>query len=198
MCNIVRQRAFRLTAEGQPASVARWWRHVVIVVSATLLAATFVFSSLDVRAADPDQNGVPSEEQRDSPETQSQRLIERDALDPRNATVEEIGPEIYYVPDKEGRLRAAVLNEITFEEFKQLLGNRAAARATPPQYVLSELRATGDVSEQTANLQIVLQLTNLSSDKNQWVPVPLKMTNLVFSSANPIRYEGEGDYLDIS
>lgn len=194
MLSIVKRRAFRLTVEDQPVSVDRLRRHGSLVVFGALLGAVFVCSALDLRAAESDQNGLPSDGRKTSPEIQSQPLIESDSLTPRDVTVEEIGPEIYYVPDKEGRLRAAVLNEITFEEFKQLLGNRAAARATPPQYVLSELRATGEVTEQTANLQIALQLKNLSNDQDQWVPVPLKMANLVFSSASPIDYEGEGDY----
>ncbi|MEC7502488.1 MAG: hypothetical protein VX970_12225 [Planctomycetota bacterium] len=178
----------------QPECVGPLWRFVVLVVIVTLLGANFVFSASDLHAADSDQNELPSNGRKNSTEIQSPGLTKTEALAPRGVTVEEVGPEIYYVPDKEGQLRAAVLNEITFEEFKQLLGNRAAARATPPQYVLSELRATGEVTEQTANLQIVLRLKNLSNDKDQWVPVPLKMANLVFSSASPIGYEGQGDF----
>ena len=154
MFNIVKRRAFRLTVEDQPVSVDRLWRHCSLVIFVALLGASFVYSALDLCAAESDQNGLPPDGRKASPKIQSQPLTESDSLTPSGVTVEEIGPEIYYVPDKEGRLRAAVLNEITFEELKQLLGNRAAARATPPQYVLSELRATGEVTEQTiaANL----------------------------------------------
>ena len=53
--------------------------------------------------------------------------------------VHEIKPEIYYIPDAKGHLRPALLNEITFGDFKKLLGDLAVRQASPPQYVLSSL-----------------------------------------------------------
>ncbi|MEE2780737.1 MAG: hypothetical protein VX431_00915 [Planctomycetota bacterium] len=112
----------------------------------------------------------------------------------RREAPREIGPEIYYIPDARGRLRPAVLNELTFEEFKRLLGRRASQRGLPPQYVLTELDVTADAGNDTADLKISIRILNRASADDAWVPIPLKMGSLIFSPDRPALYEGEGDF----
>ena len=185
MCDIVRRRACRSTARGQRASFACFWQHAVFVF---LVAAITTISPSPAITADPENDAVQSD-------VQAENLLPSDTSTMKpDQGAQEIGPEIYYVPDKDGRLRAAVLNEITFDEFKKLLGNRAAARSLPPQYVLSELRSSVQADDQTVDLKINLQVKNLAENKDQWVPIPLKMAKLIFSTESPILYKGDGDY----
>ena len=145
-------------------------------------------------AAVPETNTTQGRPQKGPPRVQLPEKIPGKQPVPNGARAKEIGPEIYYVPDQNGRLRPALLNEMTFEEFKRLLGTRATDRAMPPRYVLSELRASAEVVDQIAQLQVDIAVKNLSGTQDQWVPVPLKMANLVFSEKSPIRYQGDGDY----
>ncbi|MDE0938421.1 MAG: hypothetical protein OSA43_00545 [Pirellulales bacterium] len=184
----MRRRACRSILWGQRASFACFWQHAVVLFLGAVTAATAAIVLPPTLVAAPE----------DTSSQIGERAVDRTDSD-KSATKQEqgpqeIGPEIYYVPDKEGRLRAAVLNEITFEEFKKLLGNRAADRALPPQYVLSELNTSAVADEKTVDLKIRLVVKNLADADDQWIPVPLKMKKLIFSSEDPILYEGEGDH----
>ncbi len=184
----MRRRASRSILIGQRSSFTCFWRHALVAFVVSPIGAIFVSTA----SADAPEEYSKSTEQLGELNASSSKNSKSGSK--INQGPREIGPEIYYVPDKEGRLRAAVLNEITFEEFKQLLGNRAADRAVPPQYVLSELKSSVEANDQVADLEISLMVKSLATAKDQWVPVPLKMANLIFSATDPIIYEGDGDY----
>ena len=77
-----------------------------------LVAAITTISPSPAITADPENDAVQSD-------VQAENLLPSDTSTMKpDQGAQEIGPEIYYVPDKDGRLRAAVLNEITFDEFK--------------------------------------------------------------------------------
>ena len=82
-------------------------------------------------AAVPETNTTQGRPQKGPPRVQLPEKIPGKQPVPNGARAKEIGPEIYYVPDQNGRLRPALLNEMTFEEFKRLLGTRATDRAMP-------------------------------------------------------------------
>ncbi|HJN65280.1 MAG TPA: hypothetical protein QF761_03685, partial [Pirellulales bacterium] len=106
--------------------------------------------------------------------------------------IHEIKPEIYYIPDAQGHLRPALLNEITFGDFKKLLGDLAVRQASPPQYVLSSLTITATAKQENIEVAVDVVIENRHDSEETWVRVPLKMGSLILPLQDSVRYEGEG------
>ena len=106
--------------------------------------------------------------------------------------IHEIKPEIYYIPDAQGHLRPALLNEITFGDFKKLLGDLAVRQASPPQYVLSSLAITATAKQENIEVAVDVVIENRHDSEETWVRVPLKMGSLILPLQDSVRYEGEG------
>ncbi|MEK6249052.1 MAG: hypothetical protein N2C12_12790, partial [Planctomycetales bacterium] len=126
-------------------------------------------------------------------------LVGQSAVRPKlpasSAVVEEVGPKIYWIPDETGRLRAALLNEMTFEEFKDLIGKLAVQREQIPQYSLNTLTITGLAKAESVDLSIEVAIENRHDSKNAWIRVPLKMADIILPIKDSVSYEGPGEHL---
>lgn len=126
----------------------------------------------------------------------SEAPIQENRPDNRNSgrlRIDEIKPEIYYIPDQQGHLRPALLNEITFAEFKKLLGDLVVRQASPPQYILSSLAITATAKQENIEVKINAVIENRHDSEQAWVPVPLKMGSLILPLQDSVEYEGDGN-----
>jgi hypothetical protein len=144
--------------------------------------------------------------QQDPPATENGGVVPEttetaDAVDEATApadtagrVVEQVQPDIYYLPDKDGQLRPAYLDAITFEEFKQRISELAEPIEAPPAYTLDVLEATGRARGQYAELAIRLVITNRRSDNDQWVRVPLRCDRAILQVGDVMDYQGPGKF----
>ena len=107
---------------------------------------------------------------------------------------EEVQPEIYYIPDKDGKLRAAYLDRITFEEFKKRISELAERVEAPPSYVLNGLSVTGAAADGQAALQVEFSVQNRQAVEGNWVRIPLKLGSAILPLRDTPQYEGPGEF----
>ncbi|MDH3718462.1 MAG: hypothetical protein OES79_10125, partial [Planctomycetota bacterium] len=114
--------------------------------------------------------------------------------DKAGRVVEQVQPDIYYLPDKDGQLRPAYLDKITFEEFKQRISELAEPIESPPAYTLDAFEATGRARGEHAELAIRLVMTNRRSDNDQWVRVPVRCDRAILQVGDAVDYRGPGKF----
>ncbi|MFZ5831087.1 MAG: hypothetical protein ACOY3P_13430, partial [Planctomycetota bacterium] len=105
------------------------------------------------------------------------------------STVEEAGPPIYYLPDKDGKLQAVL--GFTLEEFERLyrLKHEMVLPDQRPLFSLQRIQATGRAAGDRAELDIRLwvQLRD-----GQWNRVPLRLNGALLKG--PAEYKGAGEH----
>lgn len=129
--------------------------------------------------------------QSESPATLPLNATERSGERPttgRADAVQEVGPPVLYLRNKEGGLLQAVLG-FTLEDFEKLLAQRAqqSLGQQPPSYRVEKFDCTGRVLEKHAALSIQL---GVSVEGKNWVRVPLGLGELVLREKP--KYDGPG------
>ena len=98
------------------------------------------------------------------------------ASETRPGEVQEIGPKVYYLKDRDGNL--VLVPDFTFERYEQLVARELAQAAPkPPVYSFADVvQFKGKVSGQQADLDVVLPLRfTAAADGAEWVRVPLQL-----------------------
>jgi hypothetical protein len=108
----------------------------------------------------------------------------------RGEAVQEVGPPVLYLRNKDGSLMQAVLG-FTLEDFEKLLAQRAqlGLGQQPPSYHVENLVCTGRVADKHAALSIQLGIT---VEGKNWVRVPIGLGELVLREKP--KYEGPGQH----
>jgi hypothetical protein len=109
-------------------------------------------------------------------------------VQPNEASNQEVGPSLFYLPDKDGKLQP-VLN-LGLEEFRELwdLRRQVAPGLSRPAFALEEVRASGRLKQGRAELEISLAI---ALHRDGWNRVPLELPELVLTQ--PEQQEGADD-----
>ena len=83
-----------------------------------------------------------------------------------------VGPDVYYLPDENGKLRP--VPGWTLEDFRRLIEQQAA-----PAYNLQRLTAHGNANGAHARLTVEVTVKVVRQPQDRWVRVPLQMNNAI-------------------
>ena len=92
--------------------------------------------------------------------------------------VEEVGPEIFYLPDENGKLRP--VPGWTLEDFRKLIAQQAA-QGQAPTFSLHRLAVRGSVAGNHARLIVEIAVKVSRQRQDQWVRVPLQMNGAILT-----------------
>lgn len=90
--------------------------------------------------------------------------------------VEDVGPEVYYLPDETGKLRP--VPGWTLEDFRRLIEQQAAP-GQAPAYSLQRWTAQGKADGAHARLTVEIAIKVVKQPQDRWVRVPLQMNNAI-------------------
>ncbi len=107
--------------------------------------------------------------------------------------VQEDRTEIYYVPDKNGKLRPAFF-DITFEELKKRISDLADPSSLPPAFTIDQFSATGRARDEFAELEMRVAVTNRLDSDDRWIRIPLRSENVILKADDKAVYDGPGEY----
>lgn len=97
--------------------------------------------------------------------------------------IQEVKPEVYIVLDEDGKV-VRFIKSLTYEKLRKLF--EGTAENPPPRYKLKSSSITGSVTDNHADLKVILDIELLVSDL---VQVPLRLNNVYLRKTS---YQGTG------
>ncbi|MCE9556573.1 MAG: hypothetical protein K8T91_24755 [Planctomycetes bacterium] len=92
--------------------------------------------------------------------------------------VEDVGPDVYYLPDENGKLRP--VPGWTLEDFRRLIEQQDAP-GQAPAYSLQRLTAHGNANGTHARLTVEITVQVVRQPQDRWVRVPLQMNSAILA-----------------
>ncbi len=112
---------------------------------------------------------------------------------PRAVSVQEVGPKVYYLKDKDGNL--VLVPDFTFERYEELVAREIAQGAPkPPAYSFADMvRFKCKTDRDQAEIEAVfpLRFVSTAETNGRWIRVPLEMKQGVLVA--PPTLEGQGE-----
>ena len=94
------------------------------------------------------------------------------------AAVVDVGPDIYYLPDEQGKLRP--VPGWTLEDFRRLIDQQTAEGQAPP-FNLQRLTAQGQVEGTHVRLNVEITIKTAEQRRDRWVRVPLQLNGAILA-----------------
>lgn len=112
---------------------------------------------------------------------------------PRGVSVQEVGPKVYYLKDKDGNL--VLVPDFTFERYEELVAREIAQGAPkPPAYSFADVvrfKCKADRDQAEIDAVFPLRFVSTAETSGRWIRVPLEMKQGVLVA--PPTLEGQGE-----